>query len=253
MLNLKSAYFYFLAIKINIIKLFKKIYFTTDFYNKSLKTKIPKNFYFFPNPTLLSSFTSNNYFSYKISDFDHDNFWERRTTTKEELSLNTFLWLNLIDRKNSGSAIRKIINLWIKKNNKYKTTIWESSVISKRIISWILNAEIIINSSNIDFKNKFLESLIIQINHLKKNYRFEKNQNKKLEILISIYLSGLVFKEYEDNIDFSSKELEKIVSDFFDNNGFPLTKNPNELLNFSKYFVLIRSCAKDSLYPVPNT
>jgi uncharacterized heparinase superfamily protein len=252
MLNLKSAYFYFLAIKINIIKLFKKIYFTTDFYNKSLKTKIPKKFYFFPNPTLLSSFTSNNYFSYKISDFDHDNFWERRTTTKEELSLNTFLWLNLIDRKNSGSAIRKIINLWIKKNNKYKTTIWESSVISKRIISWILNAEIIINSSNIDFKNKFLESLIIQINHLKKNYRFEKNQNKKLEILISIYLSGLVFKEYEDNIDFSSKELEKIVSDFFDNNGFPLTKNPNELLNFSKYFVLIRSCAKDSLYPVPE-
>jgi len=169
MFNIKSAYFYFLALKINFIKSFKKVYFTTNFYNKSLKSQIPKKFYFFPNPTLLSSFISNNNFSYKISNIDQNSFWDKKQTKKEETNLNNFLWLNLIDRKNQSSAIRKIINLWIKKNNSYKPILWESSVTSKRIISWIFNANIILNSSNFVFKNEFLESLIIQINHLKKN------------------------------------------------------------------------------------
>ena len=42
MLNLKSAYFYFLAIYINLIKKLKKIYFTTKYYNRSLYPKQEK-------------------------------------------------------------------------------------------------------------------------------------------------------------------------------------------------------------------
>ena len=252
MFNIKSAYFYFLALKINFIKSFKKVYFTTNFYNKSLKSQIPKKFYFFPNPTLLSSFISNNNFSYKISNIDQNSFWDKKQTKREETNLNNFLWLNLIDRKNQSSAIRKIINLWIKKNNSYKPILWESSVTSKRIISWIFNANIILNSSNFVFKNEFLKSLIIQINHLKKNFKFEKDEVKKIEILASIYLSGLVFKDYEVNIEFSLRELEKIIKEFFDENGFPLSKNPNDLLVCSKYFVLVKECAKDAQNFVPN-
>ena len=252
MLNIKSAYFYFLALKINFIKFFKKAYFTTNFYNRSLESQISKNFYFFPNPTLLSSFTSNNNFSHKISNIDQNNFWDQKKTKKEEINLNNFLWLNLVDRKNQSSLIRKIISLWIQKNKSYTPTIWESSVASKRIISWIFNAEIILNSSNFTFKNEFLESLIIQINHLKKNFRFERDGIKRIEILTSIYLSGLVFKDYEVNISFCLRELEKIIKEFFDENGFPLSKNPNDLLVYSKYFVLIKESTKDAQNFIPS-
>ena len=41
MISLKTAYYYILAVKINFVKFFKKIYFTTGFYKKSLVTKIP--------------------------------------------------------------------------------------------------------------------------------------------------------------------------------------------------------------------
>ena len=37
MFGLKGAYFYFIALQITFIKFIKKIYFSTDFYNKSLK------------------------------------------------------------------------------------------------------------------------------------------------------------------------------------------------------------------------
>ena len=41
MFNLRSVYFYFLAIKIYLYKNLKKIYFTTNYYNNSLKSKSP--------------------------------------------------------------------------------------------------------------------------------------------------------------------------------------------------------------------
>ena len=59
------------------------------------------------------------------------------------------------------------------KNSKYKKNIWENSVISKRIISWIINVEVIINNCSFDFKKKILDSIISQTNHLKKNIKYE--------------------------------------------------------------------------------
>ena len=48
-------------------------------------------------------------------------------------------------------------------------------------------------------------------------------------MLTALTLSGLVFKEYEENYDFSLKELEKLIHTFFDDKGFPLTKSPYDL------------------------
>ena len=137
MLFLKSAYFFFLALKINIIKKIKKIYFTTNLYNKSLESKIPRQFYFYPNPFLLSSLTSHKNFIFKLSDINEENFWSANIVNKkDETVLNSFLWLNLIDRKNEASTIQKIIFSWIQKNSEYKKLTWGKTLISKRIISF---------------------------------------------------------------------------------------------------------------------
>ena len=114
------------------------------------------------------------------------------------------------------------------KHSKYKRNIWENSILSKRVISWILNVDVILNNGSFYFKKNFLNSIISQANHLKKNIRFEKNNSKRVEILTALLLTGLVFKEYLDNFDVSIKELEKLVKNFFDNDGFPLTRNPND-------------------------
>ncbi|OUX54613.1 MAG: hypothetical protein CBE47_00185 [Pelagibacteraceae bacterium TMED287] len=252
MLNLRSAYYYFLATKINITKKLKKIYFRTNFYNNSLISKVPEQLYFYPNPFLLSSLTSHKNFSFKVSNIDPDMFWVKQSNEKEEKNLHNFLWLNLINRKNKDSIIQKIINVWIYKNNKYKNIIWDSAVVSKRIISWILNADIILNNTDNSFKNDFFKSIILQTNHLRKNIKFENDNCKKIEIISAILLTGLVFKDYSENYDFGIKELEKIIEIFFDNEGFPLNKNPNDLIKFSKYLILIKECIKDAQQFVPD-
>ena len=252
MFNLKSIYFYFLALYISFIKFIKKIYFSTNYYNKSLISKIPQQFFFHPNPFLLTSITNYKKYSFKIDEIDPNIFWIKRKSLSEEKELHNFLWLNLIDRKNDGKILQRIINIWMLKNSKYKNNIWDNSVLSRRIISWLLNVDIVLNNGTFDFKNRFLSSIVAQTNHLKKNVKFEKNHSKRIEILTALLLSGLVFKEYINNYNIGIKELEKLVKGYFDDDGFPFSRNPADLIFFSKYLLLCKECIKDAQQYVPN-
>ena len=119
MLGLKSVYFYLIALQITFIKFLKKIYFSSNYYNNSLKTKIPKQAHYNPNPFLLSLITAYKKEAFKISEVDPNLFWiqNKKKGSKE---LHNFLWLNLIDRKTDGKNIKKIIYIWMLKNSKYK-------------------------------------------------------------------------------------------------------------------------------------
>jgi uncharacterized heparinase superfamily protein len=249
---LKSIYFYFLAIKINLSATFKKIYLTTDYYNSSLQSKVPDQFYFFPNPFLLSSITSYKNFSFKMSRINLNTFWDKQPSLVEEKKINSFLWLNIIDRKADVLIIQRIISSWIDNNKKYKRKIWDNSILSRRVISWILNSEIVLKNTNEYFKKSFFNSIIIQTNHLKKSLNSEHNYSNKIEILTAILLSGLVFKEYLSNFHFGIKELESLIEEFFDKEGFPMSRNPNHLLKFSKYLIIVKECTKDAQQYVPD-
>ena len=101
-------------------------------------------------------------------------------------------------------------------------------------------------------KKKFLDSIIVQTNHLKKNLKFEKNYLKKLQVLTSLILSGLVFKEYKDNFDIGIRELEKLIKTSFDNDGFPNSRNPNDLIFFLKFLIICKECIKDAQQYIPD-
>jgi uncharacterized heparinase superfamily protein len=251
MFGLKSVYFYLIACQITLIKILKKIYFSSKNYNKSLKTITPQQVYYNPNPFLLSLITKYKNQSFKISEIDPNVFW-LEVEKKNSEQVHNFLWLNLIDRKADQKNLKKIIYIWILKNAKYKKKIWETSTLSARVISWILNIDIILNNSTFDFRKNFLNCIVVQSNHLKKNIRFEKDFSKKIEILTAIILSGLVFKEYEENFQIGIKELEILVKNFFDTDGFPLSRNPNDLIFFLKYLIFCKEAIKDSQNYVPE-
>jgi uncharacterized heparinase superfamily protein len=252
MLSFKAAYLYFLAVKIILIRFIKNIYFSTSYYNKSLETKLPDQLYFYPNSFLLSSFVNQKIFTFKLSKINIDTFWNDFKSQKEEEDLNSFFWLNLINRKNDNLIIQKIISIWIKNNIKFKKKTWDNLNTSKRILAWILNADIILNNADKSFKQIFFNSIIIQVNHLKNNLNYENNPINKIEIISAIILSGLVFKEYNKNFELGIKELKNIVEDFFDNDGCPINRNIYDLVQSSKFLILIKECCKDAQEYIPD-
>ena len=235
MFGLKGAYFYLVAIQISIIKLIKKIYFTSSQYNKSLKTKVPNQVHFNPNPYLLSIVSPYKKKLFKINDVSPNDFW-LKNKNKDILDQHSFLWLNLIDRKTDGKNIQKIIYLWMLKYSSFKKKIWETSTLSSRIISWILNIDIIINNGTFDFKKNLFENIISQCNHLKRNIRFEKDPLKRIKVLTAL-LFWIAFKEYEENYNIGVKELENLLN-IISIMTVPLTRSPNDLVYFSKYLIL---------------
>ena len=70
--------------------------------------------------------------------------------------------------------------------------------------------------------------------------------------MTAIILTGLVFKEYEENYNLGIKEIENLVKNFFDSDGFPLSRNPNDLIFFSKYFIFCKEIIKDSQKYIPE-
>ena len=251
MFGFKYAYFYFVAIQISLIKFFKKVYFSSNYYNKSLNSKIPAQVNFNPNPFLLSIISPYTKRSFKINEINSNDFWLENYNKKNSEHHN-FLWLSLIDRKADGKNIRKIIYLWMLKYSKFKRKIWETSTLSSRVISWILNVDIIINNGTFEFKKKFFHNIILQCNHLKKNLRFENNSIKKIEVITALILSGIIFKEYDENFKIGLKALEKFVKSNFDENGFPLSRSLNDLVFFSKYLILCHENIKDAQVYIPE-
>ena len=252
MFGLKGAYFYLIALQITILKFFKKIYFASNHYNKSLQSKVPVQVYFNPNPFLLSIISPYKKKLFKVEEIDPNNFWLKEEENAQLNERHNFLWLNLINRKTDGKNIQKIIYLWMLRNANFKKKIWDSQTLSSRITSWILNIDIIINNGTFDFKRNFFNSIISQCNHLKKNIRFEKDPLIKVQILTALILSGLAFKEYEENFNIAINELDKFVNSYFDEDGFPLSRNPNDLVFLTRYFLLCNEFIKDAQKYIPE-
>ena len=251
MFGFRDAFFYLIAFQVTLIKFLKKIYFTTNYYNKSLKSKIPNQVYFNPNSYLLSIISPYTNESFKVGEINPNEFW-LENKQKNIAQHHNFLWLSLINRKTDGKNIQKIIYLWMLKYSNFKKTVWETSTLSTRVISWLLNIDIIISNGTFEFKKDFFQSIILQCNHLKKNIRFEKDPLKKVEILTALILSGIVFKEYENNYSSSIKDLEKFVKSYYDVDGYPLTRSTNDLIFVTKYLLICFENIRDAQKYIPE-
>ena len=86
MFGLKSVYFYLLAILITLIKIFKKFYFSSKNYNKSLESITPQQVYYSPNPFLLSIISSYKNQPCKINEVDPNVFWLEDKKKNSKLS-----------------------------------------------------------------------------------------------------------------------------------------------------------------------
>ena len=79
-----------------------------------------------------------------------------------------------------------------------------------------------------------------------------KSSQKKIKISATLILSGLVFKEYYNNYNLGLKELKKIILNFFDKDGFPKSKNAENLILFLQYFILTKEWIKNAQEPIPD-
>ena len=253
MYRFKSIKLYFFSILKFFFLNFKEYYFRSNFYNKKLSTTIPARIFYYPSSYLSGSLTTVSNDFYKINYTTPELLWNTDYNNKLQFdNLHSFLWLVRLDRKNNKIVTKNIIDSWISNFSNYETNTWQMEIISKRIIAWASNADITLENADKTYKEKFFLSLIKQANFLLRNLNDLNYSSSKIICCSGIILSGMIFKEYELNYKIGIKELEKIIKYFFDEDGFPKSRNPEEVFISIKYLILIREWMKEAQKPIPD-
>jgi len=251
--RLKSIKLYFFSIlKLSFLS-FRNYYFKSSFYNKKLTTFIPTRIFYSPSSYLSASLTTIGNDFYKIINTSPELLWETSVKDKQKFeNLHGFLWLTKLDRKDSKFITKGIIKSWINNFFNYDPNTWEVEITAKRIVAWASNTDITLENSDKIYKEKFFLSLIKQSNFLLKNLKNLLYDSSKIICCAAIILSGMIFKENDLNYKIGIKELEKVIDNYFDETGFPKSRNPEEVFICMKYLILIREWFKEAQKPVPD-
>ena len=253
MQRLKSIKLYFFSILRLFFLRFRNYYFRSNFYNKKLITFIPDRIFYSPSSYLSASLTTISSDFYKITDTAPELLWETSSKDKQKFeNLHSFLWLTKLDRKNSKIVTKNIIKSWIDNFFNYNPDTWEMEITAKRIIAWSSNTDLTLENSNKTYRQKFFLSLIKQSNFLSKNLNSLFYEPSKIICCTAIILSGMIFKENDSNYKIGTKELEKVIKNYFDEAGFPKSRNPEEVFICIKYLILIREWLKEAQKSIPD-
>ena len=253
MQKLKSIRLYFFSIlKLSFLS-FRNYYLSSNFYNKKLITFIPDRIFYSPSSYLSASLTTINKDFYKITNTSPSLLWDTDFKNKQKFeNLHGFLWLAKLDRKISKIITKNIIRSWITNFFNYDSHTWQMDIVANRIIAWSSNTDLTLEDSDNAYKTKFFLSLIKQSNFLVKNLKNLFYDSNKIICCAAIILSGMIFKENDLNYKIGIKELEKTIKNYFDKNGFPKTRNPEEVFICIKYLILVREWLKEAQKPIPD-
>ena len=125
-------------------------------------------------------------------------------------------------------------------------------VMSKRIIAWTSNTDLTLQDSDSKYRKDFFLSIIKQSNHLLKNIKNLAYDSNRIIVCAALILSGLIFKETFLNTKSGLKELEKVVTKYFDKSGFVKSRSPEEIYICLKFLILIREWLKEAHESIPE-
>ena len=239
-------------IYLNTKKNIYKIYQNSSFYDKKISKIFNNNFEYKPSPHLFSSIVKYQKKKYKIDDFALESIWQNNIKTKDYEKLNNFFWFFSLDLKSSKKTVQSLIIKWIDNNNKYNDKSWNFDLTSKRLISWLSNHQLTYEDGDKEYRIKFNHCIQKQANHLLSEIRNSNDFENKMVGCAAIILTGLAYQNNKNYLDNGLNILRKIIKSSIDNQGFPNSRNINQLIFYLKYFIVIREWFKESQNTVPE-
>ncbi len=253
MQKIKSISEYFLLICKSFLFELKIFYFKSNFYNKKISNNLSSKLDYKPSLHIINSITHFNKKKIKIESYSLNSLWKLSSKNKLEFkNLHNFLWLTFLDIKTNKTSAQNIIENWIDKNNNFNEETWKLDILCKRLIAWISNSNLTIDGCSLKYKEKFISNITKQANHLAINIDSLENDESKLTCCSSLILVGLTFKNQYKHYKSGLTILQKFIKNYFDGFGFPKSRNPDELMIYLKYLILIKEWIKESQNQIPD-
>ncbi len=236
-----------------MLDVLKKIYINSFLYDKKISKVFNKSLEYKPSPHLLTSIVKIQTKKFNIDDFSLESVWNKdKLDQKKIYKLNNFFWLFSLDLKSSNKSVQSVIKSWIEINFKYNSKSWNFDTTAKRLIAWLSNSKLTFEKSNEQYKKDFNQIIHKQTLHLLNQIDKVENHKNKLIATSAIILVSLCYKDEKNFKQKGLDNLKKIIKEFFDNSGFPKSRNINTAIFFLKYMILIREWFRESQSEIPE-
>jgi len=234
---LKSSLYYINEFFFYIIDKIRKIYLSSDLYNKKISKIDHKSLEYKPSTNLLDCLIKYEKKKNNIEDFYVNSIWTNyKINERDYKKLHSFFWLLSLDLKSSKKITQSIILNWIETNQNYNPKNWEIDILSKRIISWISNSKLTYEDSNQNYKEKFNNNTKKQVNHLINEINRSAWIDDKMIGCAAIILTGLSYKDKERYLNYGLRLLKKNYKFFIRFRRFPKIKKFKTTYILSKIF-----------------
>ena len=170
--------------------------------------------------------------------------------------LHGFAWLRHLraaDSELSQEQAKVLVRDWIQTHRSIRGIAWQPDVVARRVISWLSNSVIVLDTSDQRSYEMFLRSLTAQLRYLSASYRDVTDGVPRLLTLMALVYAGLCVAEQQAVVDRFVKPFGKELDRQVLSDGGHISRNPAALIEILLDLLPFRQCfvARDKLPPKP--
>jgi uncharacterized heparinase superfamily protein len=149
------------------------------------------------------------------------------------VALLGFSWLRHLRAAESGitrANARALVDEWISLNSSQDAIAWRPDVVARRVISWLCQAPLVLDDSDVRFYRRFLRSLTRQVRHLRHTASEARDGVPRLQAAIALAYASLCMAGQQSRIRVATKRLaDELVRQILPDGGH-ISRNPGALI-----------------------
>ena len=170
------------------------------------------------------------------------------------IGLHGFSWLRHLrtsDPAISRARARALVSEWLKKVRAGNPISRRSDVIARRIISWLTQAPLLVDDSDVRFYRRFIRSLTRQVRGLRVTLAGPRDGVPRLQAVIALVYASLCMQGQSRYIESSTKQLAEELDRQILPDGGHIGRNPGSLIELLVDLLPLRQAFSSRNIPPP--
>jgi len=173
-------------------------------------------------------------FAGKVVNCDSRSPFESAPPSEDwAVALLGFGWLRHLRAAESAitrANARALVDEWISLNRSSDAVAWRADVVARRVISWLSQAPLLLDDSDVKFYRRFLRSLSRQVRHLRRVVSAARDGVPRLQAAIALAYAALCMAGQQRYIRPASKRLADELQRQILPDGGHISRNPGALI-----------------------
>ncbi|MGO9697849.1 MAG: heparinase II/III family protein [Xanthobacteraceae bacterium] len=195
-------------------------------------------------------------FAGKVVVCDERSIFEMVPPSEEwAAALLGFTWLRHLRAAESGitrANARALVDEWIAQQGSWHPLAWRADVLSRRIISWLSQAPLVLQDADVRFYRRFLRSLVRQVRYLRHTAGHAGRGVARMQATIALTYAALCIAGQARHIKSAMERLKTEIEQQILPDGGHASRDPGAIIELLLEFLPLREAFTSRNIPPPQ-